>query len=172
MILETERVLLKKPEGDQIDYVAPLFGDANVMRYIVTGKVRSREEALQSIAKNQEHWDRFGFGFFNAIEKATGRFIGRCGLLHIAYQHDHPDVEVGYLLHEAFWGKGYGKEIAKRLTDWGLEELKLKEIYGICWRENIASCKILEGVGMVFDREDVYPGTEHLSLFFRLDRPL
>ncbi|NGX38001.1 MAG: hypothetical protein K1000chlam2_01170 [Chlamydiae bacterium] len=165
-MIETARLSIKKPEGEQIDFVAPLFANPNVMRHIGSGVTRNRDESLKAIQNNTKHWETFGFGFFNVFEKETGFFVGRAGLFHLAFQHDNPEVEMGFILNEQFWGKGYGTEIAKALFEWGAENLEVDHILAVTYKENTASRNVLEKIGMQFDHEGQYPNVVQKVLYF------
>ncbi|NGX47472.1 MAG: hypothetical protein K1000chlam3_00846 [Chlamydiae bacterium] len=168
--LETSRLLLEEPKEENIDMTALLFADPMVMRYIRNGKTLECEEAYKTFLKNQKHWETFGFGNVDVFEKKSDEHIGRGCLVHPAYQHDYPDVEVGYLLHQKFWGKGFATEIARALLKWGFENLQLDTIIGVTCKENIVSQKILKKVGMRFRGEEIYPGTDFKSYFFSVDQ--
>ncbi len=169
MSIETSRLILEKPRAEELPFLAELFADPMVMRYIGNGLPRTTEEAAKSIETNQKHWDAFGFGFWSIFEKGSKEFIGRGGLIHLGFQHEHPEIELGYTLHQKFWGKGYATEIAQSLVKWAKENLKEDHLLGVCYKQNLASQKVLKKIGMQFDREEVYPRTDFKSLFFRLD---
>ena len=73
-------------------------------------------------------------------EKGSAELIGCCGIM----ANDAGQPEIGYQLREAFWGKGYGTEIAKALIDYGFDVLKLELITADVAAENSRSVKILE----------------------------
>jgi ribosomal-protein-alanine N-acetyltransferase len=164
--LETPRLFLERPHEGQIDMVAPLLADPLVMRYIGKGMTRTRNEVLECIRRNQKHWETCGFGFFNIFEKKSGEFMGRGGLVHLAHQLNNPEIEIGYMFHQKFWGKGYATEFAKTFLDWGFKELGFKSIVGVTWKENIASQNVLKKAGMHFRGEEIYPGIDFLMHFF------
>lgn len=172
MFLETPRLILAKPQVAHFEFAVALFADPSVMRYIGMGLSRNREEASRSIQTNDNHWQKFGFGFCTVFLKETKEFIGRGGLIHLAFQDENPEIEVGYLLHQKFWGHGYATEIAKSVLEWGKKHIDVDHFLGVTYKENIASQHVLKKVGMHFDREDIYPRTNFKSLFFRLDVPI
>lgn len=169
-MIQTSRLILKEPFEGEVDLIAPLQADARVMRFIGMGGARTREQVENSLEKNFAHWKAFGHGFWNVFEKESGEFIGRAGLLHLAYQHNHPEIEVGYLLHEKFWGKGYATELCIVLLDWGFTHLDVDHLIGVAYKENVASQNVMKKAGMKFDREDIYPRTNFMSLFYKIER--
>lgn len=79
--------------------------------------------------------------------KTTNEFIGWCGL---KYRVEIDKVDVGYRLHQKFWGKGFATEAAKRSIDYGFNDLHLNQIFAAAHAENLASIKVLEKIGMHF----------------------
>jgi RimJ/RimL family protein N-acetyltransferase len=170
-ILTTPRLKLLKEIQNEEELLLPFFADPIVNRFIGEGKLKTPEQVPEILKKHKKHWDAFGHGFLTILDKNTGEFMGRCGLVHLALQHDNPEVEVGYLLYEKFWGKGYATEIARELLRWGFEELGLPSIIGVTRKENKASQNVLKKVGMRPLREDIYPGTKVVCDYFKVDSP-
>src|SRR5271166_3840630 len=102
MQTETPRLLLRPFTPGDFDALYELYSDPEVMRYIGNG-VKTREETAERLARMIGHWPKHGLGMWALHEKATGRFIGRCGLCPLA---DTTEIEVGYTLHREFWGRG------------------------------------------------------------------
>lgn len=170
MLLETPRLLLIPPSHDHFEEICRLFAAPLVMRYIGNGKTRDREEAQKAIETNEKHWEAFGYGFWTIIEKETKAFVGRGGLIHIAFNHEEPDVELGYILTKEHWGKGYATEVARHFIQWGFAHLDNPYFMAMTYKENTASQNVLKKVGFTFDREDIYPNTDFKSLFFKITR--
>ncbi len=169
-MIETERLILKKPFEGEIDLVAPLQADPVVMRFIGTGNPRSLVQVQEGLEKNLAHWKAFGHGFWNVFEKTSEEFVGRAGLVHLGYNHQSTEIEVGYHLHQKFWGKGYATELTIALLKWGFQNLDNDYFIGATYKENIASQKVMQKAGMFFEKEDIYPGTDFLSLFYKKNR--
>ena len=104
--LETERLIFRHLVPADLDALAAIQGDPEVMRYFPSGP-RSREETGRDlercIALQAEH----GFSLWATLDRASGLLIGRCGLLP---QHlgDRDEVEIAYLIARGRWGKGAG----------------------------------------------------------------
>src|SRR5688500_1582464 len=112
--LETERLVLRRFTLADLDELHALNSDPEVMRYLTGGIPTPREvtehEILPAFLAYRERTD--GHGFWAAIEKATGDFLG---WFHLrppkGAAADEP--ELGYRLHRAAWGQGYGTEGAR-----------------------------------------------------------
>jgi RimJ/RimL family protein N-acetyltransferase len=149
--LETERLLLRHwRDGDRDPYAA-LNADPEVTEFLTPGGVTmSREESDAQVDRFLEHWDRWGYGLFAVEVKATGEFIGFEGLSHHRALRD--DVEIGWRLARATWGKGYATEAATATRDWAFAELRLPRLISITLEENVRSWHIMEKLGMRFWR--------------------
>ena len=62
-------------------------------------------------------------------------------------------TDIGFRFFEEHWNKGFATESAKACIDYGFENLNLKTIIGRAISENIASIKVLEKIGLKFERE-------------------
>ncbi|MDE4085277.1 GNAT family protein [Planococcus maritimus] len=60
-------------------------------------------------------------------------------------------AEIGYIINPDYWGKGIATELAEKLVCFGFDKLNLHRIYATCAPENIASRKVLEKAGLLFE---------------------
>src|ERR1700716_3150238 len=77
--LETERLLLRPPQPEDLAPWIAFGADEEAMRYV--GGVQSRHAAWRSLCAAAGAWLIRGFSLFSVIEKSTGRWIGRLGSL-------------------------------------------------------------------------------------------
>lgn len=151
--LETARLYLRPFEPGDLDALALMFADPEVMRFLPAGQGISRERTQAALSRYIESWETNGYGLYAVIEKSSSTLIGHCGLSQL----DHTDeIELAYGLRRASWGKGYATEAARACLRFGFEELNLDRIVGIVVPENIASQRILEKLGMQYIREAEY----------------
>lgn len=121
-----------------------LVKEDKLMRYI-SGKGLSEEEALKKfdfILKTNAEND--AIGFFK-IHSSTGEFMGD-GKLEWN-KRDKTKLEIGYILIESFWGKGFGTQICTKLLALAEEKFPAVDVIGIIDPENMASRKLLEKFG-------------------------
>src|SRR5215510_16473925 len=104
--LETDRLLLRTFREEDFEDYASFCADPEVMRFL-GGKTLNRLEAWRHIAFMIGHWHLRGYGPWAAIEKATGKLVGRIGFLNPV---GWPAFELGWTLGRPFWGKGYATE--------------------------------------------------------------
>ena len=136
---------------DDLDELARLFSDPDVLRYVGDGKPVNREEtdkALQSIIK---HWTTHGFGRWAVADKKTHEFVGLGGLRSL-----FGTPEVVYHLAKAHWGKGLATELARASLRFGFEEHQFERIVAIAKPENSASIHVMEKIGMLYEKHTSY----------------
>src|SRR5687768_14344074 len=149
VFLETERLILRRFTADDVANLVDLDGDPAVMRYLTGGPPTPREEIEGDILPAfLGYYSRFaGYGFWAAIEKASGEFLG---WFHLRPKEaDPPDEpELGYRLRASAWGKGCGTEGSRALIDKAFTELGARRVVAITYQENVASSRVMEKVGM------------------------
>jgi ribosomal-protein-alanine N-acetyltransferase len=151
-ILETERLILRKLTLDDLDALFALYRDPQIRKYFPEGTLTYAEtrEELEWII--DVYYGQYGFGLWATIYKATGAFIGRCGLLPWTIE-ERQEVEVAYLLDKAYWGQGLATEVARAIVAYGLEQLQLSRLICLPEPENQASCRVAEKAGMTLEKE-------------------
>ena len=148
--LETERLVLGEwQSADWIEF-RPITTDPEVMRYI-TGGVPWSEETIRSFVDRQVklHGER-GFCRWKLAEKSSGNMIGFCG---VGIWRDGLEPEIGWWLARRYWGKGLATEAARAALADIFERVRLDRVVSIARPANIASTRIMEKLGLKFDRE-------------------
>lgn len=154
--LETGRLVLRRFSVDDLEDLVELDSDPAVMRYITGGAPTPREEIetdhLPAFLRYYEHGDRWGF--WAAIEKDTGAFLGWFHLRpHDGAAEDEP--ELGYRLKQSAWGVGYATEGASALIAKAFAELGARRVYAETMAVNHASRRVMEKAGLRFTRSFV-----------------
>lgn len=160
-MFETERLFLKKLTENDIDFVAAMRTDAEVMQFIRAPQ--KREEAMNWIKLVSSRWEGERIGFCSVILKETNEFIGWCGLWELK---ETGEIEVGYALFKEFWGKGYAVEASKPFLEYGFTELNQPKIVACANPDNKGSRRVMEKLGMTFDHIGFYYGRDlvHYSI--------
>jgi len=165
-ILETERLRLRELSGADLDFVAEMLGDAEVMRFYQ--KPLARAEAEAWIARQTERYARDGHGLWLVEDRATGRPVGTVGL--IAQVVDGAvEPEVGYLVHRPHWKRGYAVEAALAVRDHAFGVLGKAHVVSLVRPANLPSQAVARRMGMVPVSTTVREGLEHIV--FAVDRP-
>jgi [ribosomal protein S5]-alanine N-acetyltransferase len=149
-ILDTERLILREFTLDDAQKLIDLNSNPNVVRYTGDGPVESHEKALEIIRKIIFPQYPNKLGRWAVHLKSNNSFIGWCGLKYIA---ELDEIDLGYRFFEEHWGKGYATESSKACLAYGFNTLELKEVVGRSAIDNVNSIKVLEKVGMRFEKE-------------------
>lgn len=161
IFIETERLLLRELLPSDDNGMFELDSDPDVQRYLGNKPIKTLEEARQTIAFIRQQYLENGIGRWAVVEKETNDFVGWAGLKLVRERINNHIIfhDLGYRLIRRYWGCGYATESAKASLDYGFEQLKLKEIYGMAEVNNAASRRVLEKVGLKliesFDLEGV-----------------
>ena len=93
------------------------------------------------------HWTLRGFGRWALEDRASGEFVGRAGFDY-PEQSGYPDIEVGWLLGRAYWGRGFAFEAAVAVLNYAFDSLDREQVASIMRPENLASIQLAERLGM------------------------
>lgn len=145
-MFETERLILRPFEEDDVDAVFAMRSDENVMRFIRPIQTK-KDETLNWIRMLSEKWDTENIGFCAVVLKKTEKFVGWCGLWRLK---ETDEIEIGYAIAKDFQGKGYATEAARRILEYGFNELSLEKIVAVAYPENEASQNVMKRLGMKY----------------------
>jgi len=149
IFLESERLILRRFTPDDVDNLFELDSDPEVMRYLTGGPGTPREEIERDcIPAYLNYYEQFeGYGFWVALEKSTGNFLG---WFHFrpgpSDRIDQP--ELGYRLRKSAWGKGYATEGSQALIDKGFTELGVQRVIASTYQDNAGSRRVMEKCGL------------------------
>ncbi len=122
------------------------------MRYITDGIPWSNEEIQAFVGRQIENFARQGFCFWKLLSKADSRVLGFCGLQPVVVE-GMPEIEIGWWLAKHCWGKGLATEAARTALRDGFERVVLTRVVALARRDNAASLRVMERLGMTFERE-------------------
>ncbi len=121
--------------------------------------VLSLSDTAQILARRLEHWQKHGFGAWALVHQQSQQLIGHCGLHYLA---SSPEVELTYTIHPNYWRQGLATEAAAAVLDWGFEQLNLPQIVGVTGPDNAASQRVMQKLGMQYQKNMQYNGSEVL----------
>lgn len=162
VFLETARLVLRPVTAADVDALAELDSDPEVMRYLTGGRATPRREIESRMLSG---------GFYAAEEKATGDFLG-----WFEFRPCAAGTELGYRLRRRSWGHGYATEGARALVDKGFRELRVERVVAYTMAANQASRRVLEKAGLRYvrafhtDWPDQIAGSEEGDAEYALDR--
>jgi RimJ/RimL family protein N-acetyltransferase len=148
--LETERLTLRELTTDDAEFSLRLLNEPSFLRFIGDKGVRNLQDARQYILNGPiASYNQNGFGLYLVVLKSTNTSIGMCGLIK---RETLTDVDIGFAFLPEFWNKGYALESATAVFSYGKDVLKLPRIVAITNKDNVTSGKLLERLGLHFDR--------------------
>lgn len=151
-MFETERLILRPFDEDDVDSVFAMRSNEDVMRFIRPIQTK-KDETMNWIRMLSERWNTEKIGFCAVIEKETNEFVGWCGLWRLK---ETDEIEVGYAIAKNFQKKGYATEAAWRILEYGFNELKLEKIVAVAYPENEASQNVMKRLGMKYIKTDEF----------------
>ena len=117
----------------------------------------SRDDVRRWIARNRHEYRERGFGLWIVTERKTGAFVGECGLTQQVFAGTS-EIEVGYQLRPAFWGRGLATEAAAACVAFGRDVAGLNRIVALIDPRNDASKRVAAKVGLTWERDVAVPG--------------
>ena len=149
-VIETNRLVLRRLSPDDAEFINELLNQPSFLRYIGDKEVRNSADAVRYIQTGPlASYERFGFGLYLVELKETGVPIGICGLLK---RDSLPDVDIGFAFLPNFWSQGYAFESASAVMTYGRDVLGLRRIVAITSPDNDPSIRLLEKIGLRFER--------------------
>ena len=140
-----------------------LLNEPAFIQNVADRGVRTKADAITYIrAKIMAHYAEFGFGFYLVELKESLTPVGMCGLVK---RETLENVDIGFAFLQRFWGKGYAYESAAAVMDYGRSVLGLDRIVAVTARDNPGSRKLLERLGLKFEKMIDLPGYEETRLF-------
>lgn len=151
-VIETERCFLREMTLDDLDALYELYQGKSITRY-TEGLYEEREkEEEYTRAYIQNMYRFYGYGMWIAVEKSTGKIIGRAGLNNREL-HGKPSLELGYIIGEAFQNQGYGFELCQGILKFAKEGTEFEEIHCLIQKENEISIHLAEKLGFLWQEE-------------------
>ena len=163
-VLDTERLTLRWLEPGDVEFIFELTNDPDWLRHIGDRGIRSLADAGRYIADGpRAMYERLGFGLYCVVLRETGTSIGLCGLLKRDWLED---VDIGFAFLPAFRGRGYAFEAAAATLRDGRERLGLRRITAIVSPANADSIRLLERLGLKFQRMIVPPDAANATALY------
>ena len=162
--LETDRLVGERLREAHFAYHRTMDTDRAVMATL--GGVRSENESWEQLRSGLEHWERNGFGPWVFQVRETGETVGGAALRRVEIE-GQPEVEVGYRVAAAWWGRGIATEMASAVV--GVARgLGLEEIVAFTLPDNLASRRVMEKAGFTYERDIEWAALPHVLYRQRL----
>jgi len=151
--IETSRLRLRQFTLNDLDELYRIYRDPDLSQYIANEKPLSLEQTKAALTCIIENWQKHNFGVWAVIYKKYQKLIGHCGL---KFLENTSEIQVGYLLLKAYWGRGLGTEAASSVLNYGFEVVNLPKIVAVTKPDNIASRRVMEKIGMEYEKDAYY----------------
>jgi RimJ/RimL family protein N-acetyltransferase len=145
----TQRLVGRRVGQDDLEYVLEADSDIRIQQWLF-GRVQTADESRERHARWMQGWQESGFGFW-IFSDATGAVVGHGGIFRSP--REEGEVEVGYALKPEYWGHGFATEITRLSIKVGFEQVGLRRIIAIAQAANVASRRVMEKCGMIFEAE-------------------
>jgi RimJ/RimL family protein N-acetyltransferase len=144
-ILDTPRLILREMSLADLDFVAAMLADPEVMRFYP--KCYSREEAAAWVERQMGRYERHGLGLWLVSDKAPCQPVGQVGLI-MQTVRGVEEREVGYLIHRPFWWQGFATEAAAACRDYAVQVLGSQRVISLIRPENLPSQGVARKIGL------------------------
>ena len=162
--LETDRLRLRRLTLDDAPFILRLLNEPSWHRFIGDKGVRTLDHARSYLQDGPlAMYERTGIGLLLMALKSGDVPIGLCGLIR---RETLPDIDIGFALLPAFWGGGHAFEAARAVLAFGRKTLRLRRIVAITSPDNERSIRLLERLGLSFERKVRLAGSdEEIALY-------
>ncbi len=163
-VCETERLTLRLLSTDDAAFILRLVNEPSFLQNIGDKCVRNLDDAAQYILQGPiKSYEQNGFGLWLVALKNTLTPIGICGLIK---RDGLDDPEVGYAFLPEFWSNGYAFEAASEVLLFAQETLSIKRVLAITAPNNHASIRVLNKLGLQFEKMILLPSASAESRLF------
>ena len=134
-MIETERLILRQYSLSDFDSLYEILSDPETMQHYPAPFDADRTRNW--ITWNLDNYEKYGFGLWAVVLKETGEFIGDCG---ITLQNIDGEIlpEIGYHIHKKYWRRGFAKEAARAVRDWGFRNTEYDIFYSYMKYTNVS----------------------------------
>ena len=168
-IIETERLILRPLAlADAETAYHGWTGDPEVAEYVSWLPHHSIDDCVAWLKEIE--WKQDGAGniipsenyIWGFVLKETGELFGSGGLI---WEEDWKLFQIGYNIMKTHWNRGYTTEAMRAILRFASENLGIKRVSGGHAKENLASAKVIEKLGFVYDKDDITPHVDGVRFF-------
>jgi len=145
--LRTSRLTLRPLQPNDAEALHRIYQTEGVLRYFPNPIAPPLEKVQRLITAQQVHWETQGYGNWGLLPDGEEEIIGWAGLQYLL---ELDETEVGFLLDQPFWGRGYATEAALASLQFGFEHFSLDHMIALVHPDNLASQRVIEKCGMTY----------------------
>ncbi len=161
---ETERLILRPMSLDDAEFILDLYNRPKFIQFIGDRHLKTISDAENYIkSRFLPQFEKLGYGNYLMLTKEGNHKIGGVGI----FEREGLDVvDIGFSLLDEFEGKGYAYEAAMKVKSIGMDDFNLKKISAITTKDNFSSQKLIEKLGLKFQKFVTIPDdTEELMYY-------
>ena len=160
--LATDRLRLRPFVDADAAFLLDLLNQPSFIEHVADRGVRTLDDALAYLHDRLHQPAMPGTGMWAVEPREGGAVLGMAGLVR-RDGLDGPDLGYAFLPHA--WGHGYAREAARALAAYTRDALGLSRLFAIVTPGHVASIRVLEHLGMVFERTLTLPGDDEVALY-------
>ena len=155
VIAETQRLFLRCFHVADLDAMAAVFGDPEVMRF---GPGPQSRDWVQKWLRGclEDYFQKWGFGLWAVVHKPDRRVIGYCGLTRFDDIDGQSEIEIGYRLARGVWGRGLATEAVGVVRGYAFGVLALPRLVAVIDPRNGASIRVAEKNGLWYEKDVLF----------------
>jgi [ribosomal protein S5]-alanine N-acetyltransferase len=156
-VIETERLLLRKPRLEDAQSALDLITDPVAMEHIGGVHPDAATDPGFVVGRWIQRWDDNGCGPFSVVRREDGRWLGRVGLLvwdvrtwtHTTFTSagGFAQPELGWALASEHWRRGYATEAALAVREWAYGERRFERLVSLIAPVNVRSQRLAQRLG-------------------------
>ena len=166
--VETPRLLCERLRMEHLPEMSALLRDPRVAEWLWPHGEPSEQDLIDGTRQKEEHWQRYGFGLWLLRDIRTQDPVGWGGL-QWTYVAELDEVEVAWAIAPERWRQGLATELAEAAISSAFGPLGLREIIAFTLPHNVASRRVMEKTGFVYEREIVHALLVHVLYRRRAD---
>ncbi len=147
--LETLRLRLRRFTPEDADELYNIYSHPELFQYMSNEKPLLLQHIRGVINSLTVNWQKHHFGVWSVVYKCEQKLIGHCGF---KFLDNTGEIQIGYLLLQAYWGRGLATKAAEAALRSGFEVAQLKRIVVIAKPENMASIRVMKKLGMNYEK--------------------
>jgi RimJ/RimL family protein N-acetyltransferase len=144
ILIQTERLFLKRPRSADLDFITRIFCDEGIMRYL--GKAWDRQQAEDSLLEWRDNWGKENNWYGVMVKKEGGARVGMAGFSSNTIP-DEPGLELSWFVLPVYQGQGFASEITRALLDFAFTRAGAELVLAETHPDNPASNRVLEKLG-------------------------
>jgi RimJ/RimL family protein N-acetyltransferase len=168
VITETARLRIRPLGTHDVETMCQVLCDPEVMLFSMG--VKKAAEVRGWIEERTRDYARRGFGLWAVVPKTVDHAIGYCGLTGFPNIDGRSEIEMGLRLAREFWSRGYGTESAIAVREYALGKLALSRLIALVDPGNAASIRLMEKIGMTYEKDVMMPGYDHTDRLYVIQR--